>query len=141
MKLTKQQRDTLKYKFGGYCSYCGVVLGEHWQADHLIAIRRNWENYITADGEKATRFTDAINPEYDTLENLMPACTRCNKDKASIPLELWREMLENKIKLLNQDSRYKFAKSFGMVIETAQPVVFWFEKWQRWEQARQKPTI
>ena len=60
MKLTNIQRSELKMKFGGMCSYCGELLGDKWQADHLIPIGRN------GDGT-------CMNPEHDVLEKLMPA--------------------------------------------------------------------
>ncbi len=70
MKLTKAQRAEIKMKFGGMCSYCGELLGDKWQADHLIPIRRN------GDGT-------CMNPEHDVIKNLMPACNICNKNKHS----------------------------------------------------------
>lgn len=124
MKLTKAQREELKSKYNGQCSYCGEKLGDKWDADHFIAIKRNW---ITRNGKQV--FTDCINPENDTLENMMPSCKPCNNDKSSLSIESWRSIIANKILCLNRDSAtYQKAKRYGLVIETDIDVVFHFEK-------------
>ena len=124
MKLTKVQRAELKQKFDGNCSYCGEELGERWDADHFIPIKRNW---IIKDGKQI--FTDSINPENDTIENMMPSCKSCNKDKSSLSIEDWRSMIKNKVACLNRDSTtYQKAKRYGLVVETDIDVVFYYEK-------------
>ena len=124
MKLTKAQRVQLKQKFDGNCSYCGEELGERWDADHFIPIKRNW----TFKGGKQV-FTDSLNPENDTLENMMPSCKSCNNDKSSLSIESWREMIQNKVVCLNRDSTtYQKAKRYGLVVETNAEVVFYYEK-------------
>lgn len=127
MKLTKKQREDLKQKFGGHCSYCGETLGDKWDADHFIPIKRNW---VTKNGKQV--FTDCINPENDTLENSMPSCKPCNNDKSSLSIESWRSMIANKIVCLNRDSTtYRKAKRYGLIVETNIDVVFWFERYNK----------
>ena len=117
MKLNKSQREEVKMKFGGFCSYCGELLGEKWQADHLIPIRRN------GDGT-------CLNPEHDVIENLMPACVICNKNKHSFTLDFWRKQLEDSNRKLREYvANYRLALMFGQVQETEQPIIFHFEKW------------
>lgn len=119
MKLTKIQRDEIKIKFGGFCSYCGELLGDKWQADHLIPIRRN------GDGT-------CLNPEHDVIENLMPACAICNKNKHSFTLEFWRKQLEDSNRKLREYvANYRLALMFGQVQETTSQIVFHFEKWEQ----------
>lgn len=126
MKLTKTQRAELKQKYHGKCSYCGEKLGEKWDADHFIPIKRNW---IIKDGKQV--ITDCINPENDTIENMMPSCKSCNNDKSSLSIEDWRSMIINKTLCLNRDSStYQKAKRFGLVVETNASVIFWFERYQ-----------
>lgn len=118
MKLTKSQRAEIKMKFGGMCSYCGDLLGEKWQADHLIPIRRN------GDGT-------CLNPEHDVIENLMPACSVCNKNKHSFSLEFWRKQLEDSNRKLREYvANYRLALMFGQVQETTSQIIFHFEKWE-----------
>lgn len=126
MRLTKEQRETLKQKYEGHCAYCGEVLGDRWDADHFIAVRRNW---VVKNGKNV--YTDCENPENDTIENMMPSCKPCNNDKSSLSIEAWREMIKNKIVCLNRDNAtYQKAKRYGLVVETDIDVVFYFEKFK-----------
>lgn len=132
MKLTKSQRAELKQKYGGCCSYCGVELGTRWQADHLIPVIRTWEFAKNNKGEQVTRTTGMSNPENDTIENMMPACYKCNNDKSSMSLERWREIIPHRVYTLNNDPKYasyQKAKRFGLVVEMDIEIVFWFEKY------------
>ena len=124
MKLTKQEREVLKEKLGGNCSYCGYKLGDKWDADHFVPLKRNW---VIKNGKQV--FTDCLNPENDTLENMMPSCKSCNNDKSSLSIESWRDMIKNKVVCLNRDSTtYQKAKRFGLVVEKDIDVVFYYEK-------------
>lgn len=124
MRLNKVQREDLKHKYGGHCAYCGETLGDKWDADHFIPIKRNW---IIKNGKQVT--TDCINPENDCIANMMPSCKSCNNDKSSLSIESWRSMIANKIACLNRDSAtYQKAKRYGLVVETNIEVVFYFEK-------------
>lgn len=115
MKLNKSQRSKLKMKFGGHCSYCGIILGDVWQADHLIPIRRN------GDGT-------CMNPEHDVIENLMPACSVCNKNKHSYTLDFWRGSLEDlSRKLHDYVPNFRLAVKYGLVDVKPKPIVFFFE--------------
>lgn len=127
MRLTKVQREDLKQKYGGHCAYCGETLGDKWDADHFIPIKRNW---IIKNGKQVT--TDCINSENDCIENMVPSCKPCNNDKSSLSIESWRAMIANKIVCLNRDSTtYQKAKRYGLVVETDIDVVFWFERYSR----------
>jgi hypothetical protein len=68
-------------------------------------------------------------PENDNYENLMPSCASCNIQKGSSDLEGFRWFIQNTINSLNQRfTQYKFAKRYGLVEETGEKVVFYFEK-------------
>lgn len=126
MKLNKVQRAELKKKYGGNCSYCGCELGDKWDADHYLPLRRNW---IYINGKPI--FTDCENPENDCVENMKPACKSCNLDKSSLHPDDWRLMIANKTICLNRDNAtYQKAKRFGLVVETNIDVVFYFEKYE-----------
>lgn len=134
MKLTKQQRAELKMKFGGHCAYCGELLGDKWHADHFELVVRDfkWEKCPKKGYLVAKQTGELLKPENDTMDNMMPACIRCNLNKSSIPLEGWRNILSNYISGLNNHGKYamyQHAKRFGLVVETNKPVVFFFEKW------------
>lgn len=135
MKLTKVEREQLKQKFGGHCAYCGVVLGARWHADHLESIGRNFK--FVFDEKKRCHVAKSdgtcLRPENDTIENLMPACIKCNINKHSMSLESWRTVLTNYINGLNSHAKYamyQHAKRFGLVQETQKPVTFFFETYK-----------
>lgn len=117
MKLTKQQRQTLKEKYGGRCAYCGDPLPDRWHADHIQPIVRDWVN------------GGCERPENNTLENLNPSCPSCNIVKSSMSLESFRKVIAGFKKSLNRDStQYKFAKRYGLIEETEKEVKFYFEE-------------
>jgi hypothetical protein len=118
VKLTKQQREQVRLRFGGLCAYCGQPLGARWHADHVEPVMREWWK---KDGGMER-------PQNDRLDNLMPACGPCNLDKHAMSLEGWRNWLANKVAVLQRDSStYRHAVRFGLVAETGAPVVFHFE--------------
>ncbi len=126
MKLTKQQRDTLKMMFGGRCAYCGCVLGDKWHADHVEALQRK-STYMRGKGFVATG--EAWNPSANRADNLMPACVPCNIDKADCSIDSWRNSIARRVDVLTRNSTaYRHARRFGLVEETGKPVVFYFER-------------
>lgn len=128
MKLTKKQREELKMKFGGNCSYCGCELGKTWHADHFVACRRELESFRTDSGYRL-RSVGSGNPEANVIENFMPSCAPCNISKSVYPLEIWRRYLQKQIEYLNdQSKKYRMAKAYGLIQETGSEVVFYFEK-------------
>ena len=126
MKITTQQREALRAKFGGRCAYCGQALGQRWHADHFEPVQRQsvWDNgkkKLVATGECAAA-------ERDNLQNLMPACPACNIDKSVLSLEEWRQKLQRATDVLARNSpTYRHAIRFGLVQETGQRVQFYFE--------------
>lgn len=139
MKMTKKQREILKYKYGGHCSYCGIVLGNRWQADHFKPVNR-YTRYVKDDNGhrkkdvKGKYVTEQVmeNPENDKLDNMMPSCCKCNNDKSSMNIEQWRKIIKHRIYTLNNDPKYasyQKAKRYGLVVEVDIPIVFWYEKY------------
>lgn len=119
MALSKQQRATLREKFGGLCAYCGQPLGDKWHADHIEAIDREWWK----PGSPATK------PELDTLENMNPACPPCNLDKHAQSLEGWRKAIQRSNEVLQRDvSTFRRAVRYGLVQLSDRPVAFHFEQ-------------
>lgn len=115
--MSKVNRNEIFNKFGGRCAYCGAILEQRWHADHLEPVVR------------CLHTGEMTKPENDNFGNMMPSCPSCNMDKSSMPLEVWRGLIENKINVLNRDvAVYRFAKRYGLVQETGKPVVFYFER-------------
>lgn len=129
MALSKKKREALKMKYGGHCSYCGILLGSRWHADHLESVGRISHYHPSLGKHIATGKMDR--PENDHEANLMPACIPCNIDKGAMSLEHWRRSLEHKPEVLLRDyATYKHAHRFGLVAQIKVKVVFHFEAYQ-----------
>ena len=114
MILNKKRQDIFD-KSGGRCWYCGCELQKGWHADHFYPIRRNGDGTCS-------------HPQRDNDDNMVPSCPQCNRMKSSQSIEGFRGTINLFINSLNEYStQYKFAKKYGLVIETKEPVVFWFE--------------
>jgi len=111
--LPKTTREAVFNKFGGKCSYCGIKLDiKSFQIDHL-------HPFFLAHHEPD------LNP--DRIENLMPACAKCNKFKHSFRLEDYRRELGLQASRLKKNAQFNRALTFGQVIITESPIVFYFE--------------
>jgi len=111
----RDERLFLLAKTHGRCGYCGCELQGGWHVDHIEPIRRNGEG--------------VDHPERDTVENKIASCPSCNMMKSVFSVEQFRENIKNFINSLNlYSNQYKFAKKYGIVMETEKPVVFYFEK-------------
>jgi 5-methylcytosine-specific restriction endonuclease McrA len=108
-------RDEIKQKYNGRCAYCGAVLGDRFCIDHIVPFR---------DGG------------IDEIENLNPACYRCNNRKNVLTVEQFRSEISKQVERLNsRSSQYRLAKDYDLVEETFNPVRFYFELVQE-EKAR-----
>lgn len=130
MKITKQQRESLREKFDGRCAYCGNPLGDRWHADHIKPVERKLE-FIRIPG-RSTRMRatgEVYRPENDTIDNLNPACAPCNIDKHARTLEDWRQKLQRAVQVLERNQpTYRHAVRFGLVQPTGAQVEFYFER-------------
>ena len=103
-----KSRIILWTMFEGHCAYCGEKLGKRFHADH-------------------------IDPKYrggkDAIDNLYPACPRCNIRKSVFTIEQFRHEISEQVNRLRRNSnQFKLAEAFGQVQATGQDVVFYFEK-------------
>ncbi len=125
--MTKKDREIIFDKYGGKCAYCGCDLVKGWHADHIDPVVRDFKWDRSSGRYKQTGTCQ--NPENDVLENYNPSCASCNIQKNSFTLEQFRKNIEQFVSSLNDYStQYKFAKRYGLVIETGIDVKFYFEK-------------
>lgn len=67
-------------------------------------------------------------PERDHIDNLLAACQSCNINKGNGDVEGFRFSISNGVQSLNKShAQYRMGKRFGLIEETAKPVVFYFE--------------
>lgn len=127
-RLTKAQREHVRAMFDGRCAYCGEPLTERWHADHFEPVRRDFKLVQTKRGYRY-RSGPPTRPEFDVVTNFMPSCAPCNLDKHAMSLEAWRTKLSRTLEVLNRNyTTYRHARRFGLVTETAAPIVFYFER-------------
>jgi 5-methylcytosine-specific restriction endonuclease McrA len=128
------KREKIKNMFSGHCAYCGNVLGDKWHIDHVKPIIRGHDIKICEKTGTAKFVNNGklFRPENNNDDNLFPACVPCNIHKSTLSVEGFRKYLQDHIKRLNDKtsnhSAYRHAKRFGLVQETGNPVVFYFEK-------------
>jgi len=134
--MTKKQRLAIFDKYGGRCAYCGDPLQKGWHVDEIEPVRRGWEYLRDEYGERI--WDDAkkdwaikpnmMHPERLTIENQNPACPSCNINKHSGSLEDFRAAIKQFVQSLNKYTvQYKVAKRYGLIQETGNDVIFYFE--------------
>lgn len=139
--LSPKQRAEVFAMFDGHCAYCGIILPARWHADHIEPVMREWWKAHRSptvskwDGDKfiqiaQDRRVTASRPEHDHIHNMFPACAPCNIDKGALPLEEWRDWLNQRIieGLRRNSSTFRHAERFGRVTIATDPLVFYFEK-------------
>lgn len=77
--MTKKLRDIIYNKTQGRCAYCGELLVNDWQVDH-IEPKVNFEVYYPGEN-------------VNDIKNLFPTCRICNHYKRSLGLFAWREYM------------------------------------------------
>lgn len=104
-----KKREKVFRKFNGRCAYCGKDLKQFktWSVDH-------------------------VHPKYlggsDELDNLYPACVRCNRVKATYSIEEFRLEIEKQHeRLLKYNSFYNICVELQKIVYNPCRVVFYFE--------------
>jgi len=107
--LRKQLRELVYAKCGGRCGYCGwTITMREMQMDHI--------HPRVAGG-------------LDHIDNLLPACRKCNNYKLFFPLEQFRKMVATQVELLRRNSmNFRTAERFGLVQAIPREIVFYFEQ-------------
>ena len=126
--MTKKQklRNRIYEKYDGRCAYCGEFLKKGWHVDELKPIIRNLKR---DKNHKTVSDNTCQYPENLNENNQMPSCPSCNINKHSLSLENFRKSIEHFIVSLNRNSvQYKIAKRYGLIQETGNKVIFYFEK-------------
>lgn len=113
--IPKKVRKAVYDKYNGRCAYCGKEIEmKEMQVDHVKPL--------------------AFFRGTDDIDNLLPACRRCNFYKDTRSIEGFRKMLKGiPDRLKENGSRspltYNLALQYGMVVETGlERIEFHFEK-------------
>jgi len=102
-------RKNIFAKYKGHCAYCGCEISTYsFNVDHLVSKRSGGSN---------------------DPSNLMPSCRSCNLWKTACDLEDFRYRVASQVDKCHRYSRnFKLAYRFGLVKETNEEVVFYFER-------------
>ena len=104
----KIDRAKIHSMFGGHCAYCGQGISiKQMHVDHVHARFRGGE---------------------DESENMFPACASCNLWKKTYSVEEFRHEISMQKQRLPRNAGYRLAMRYGLIIETAVHVRFYFEK-------------
>ncbi len=111
--FSKNTRVLVLSKYKNHCAYCGCDLDlKSLQVDHL-------HPFFLA------HFQKDLDP--NRLDNLMPACAKCNRFKHSFRLEDYRHELSMQVKRLKKNAQFMRAVTFGQVEIKERPIEFYFE--------------
>lgn len=114
-QISKTLREKVFNKYNGHCAYCGCSLSiKTMQVDHLVSVYR--ANYTNSK------------MNVNSIENLMPACRRCNFYKGANSLNDFRESLKGLMNRVKQSFVYRLATQYNMVKEIKWEGKFYFEK-------------
>jgi hypothetical protein len=129
MALSKSVREAVHNKFDGRCAYCGTPIEyRQMQVDHY---------YPQC---KAKFYKNRFRIDVHAMDNLMPACRRCNHYKRARTPKQFRELMQGLHERLEAIYILKVAVDFGMA--TIQPFdgSFYFEK-RKQELLRETPAL
>lgn len=106
--LPKSLREKVYGMYGGRCSYCGKHLEpREMRVDHIIPFE--------AGGS-------------DDISNLRPSCQDCNWVKTNCDTEYMRDAIQEYLRTIKRDIRYRMLLAYGLIAETGKPVEFLFEE-------------
>lgn len=109
MGFTKKQRQDVHAKLDGHCGYCGKEITiKEMQVDHMMP-----------------RCLHQLSGNH--IDNLMPACRRCNHYKRANTVEGYRWLLKGLHKRLSTIYIVNVAVDFGMMEIKPFDGVFYFE--------------
>ena len=117
--MNKKDREKIKRMFGEKCAFCGGELPEKgWHVEHVKPIFRGWKE----EDKPAHAGTD-------TIDNMMPACKRCNLWKKTMTVEQFRgEIAAQPGRLTKYSAGFRLAIDYGIVEQTLEPIKFYFER-------------
>lgn len=106
--MPKSLRAKVYEMYGGRCSYCGKHLEpREMRVDHIIPVE--------AGGS-------------DDISNLRPSCQDCNWVKTNCDTEYMRDAIQEYLRTIKRDIRYRMLLAYGLIVETGKPVEFLFEE-------------
>ena len=120
--MKKELRLQIYNKYNGRCAYCGKKIEyKEMQVDHITPQNRVW-----AKSEDTNMKWYGVS-SVDDINNLNPACRRCNHYKRSLDLEGFREAILTLNERLKKIYIVNVAIDFGLELKEFSGK-FYFEK-------------
>ncbi len=114
--MNKTKRIEAYNKYNGHCAYCGKKIEyKDMQVDHIMP---KWR-YRGAKG---------IEEKVDDIDNLNPACRRCNHYKRGALFEEFRNMMLTLHERIRKIYICKVAEDFGIIKIEPWDGKFYFER-------------
>lgn len=112
--ISKETRQLVYDKLGGHCAYCGKKIEiKDMQIDHVYPLKLQYKTF----------------DNLDVVENMLPACRKCNRYKYTLTLNKFRKRIEELTENLERNSvAYRNAVSFNQIIPNKHKQEFYFEK-------------
>lgn len=122
--MAKINRQEVLDKYNGHCAYCGCnLILKTMQVDHIWP-KAKFHFFISR------RYENREPCEFEQIGNLNPACISCNKRKASMPIEKFRQQLARDVFMLKRDvPKFSTALRYGQIKETESPIKFYYENY------------
>ena len=111
--ISKEKRKIVFDIFNGHCAYCGIELKfKGFHVDHIHPVCRS-------------HFEPDL--DHNRIQNLFPACHKCNFFKAAFLMEDFRRELQLQVTRLKRQPQFMRALIFSQIEITEKPIVFYFE--------------
>ena len=109
-------RADVHAKHGGRCAYCGCEIPlKGFHVDHRDPCYRGCQ--------------EGRDPNSYTLDELEPACPRCNRWKSVHSVDQFRYEIAAQIERIRRDAPgFRLAEDFGLIQVSQTRVVFYFER-------------
>lgn len=133
--MKKGTRIEVYKKYDGHCAYCGKeITYKQMQVDHIFP--KDKKHWLKSESMKDL-YNIKIN-DIDDIDNLNPACHRCNNYKRSELLEVFRNEISKQVDRARKMSfNFRCAEDFGLIEMTNKPVIFYFELFNAVNDGRQ----
>lgn len=117
----KINRRMVYQKYEGHCAYCGKDIEfNQMQVDHIVPLSRGFTD------EEIERYGKERGT--DDIDNLNPACARCNRWKSNLTLEQFRKEIDLQVKRLRRDSAaFRMAEDFKLIKDGRIGPIFYFQ--------------
>ena len=114
--------------FRSHCAYCGEEIKyKDMQVDHIVP-QVDFVRHVRSRTYVPDFLKHLTADDVNHIDNLNPACRKCNNWKSFHHLELFRNEIEMQVKRLNAYSaNYRMAKRFGLITENVKPIIFYYE--------------